>query len=61
MTELVVGQKYLVGLPPWGLQTVIYLGPSFWPGYVKVKNSITQYVCRVKEADLKPLLVPVSP
>ena len=60
MTELVEGTKYLVGIPPWGLQIVVYLGLALWPGYARVQNPITRRVVWVKTELIRPYLTAVK-
>jgi hypothetical protein len=56
-SDLVIGGKYLVGLPPFPLTTVVYLGPAIgWPGKCRVRGLIDKKVSWVRLEDLLPLL-----
>ena len=57
---LVIGRRYLCGLPPFPLTTVVYLGPvPLMPRYSKVKDLISRKVTWVPTDRLRPLLVEV--
>ena len=58
---LVVGKRYLIGLPPFPITTVVYLGPvPMLPKYSKVKELLGRKVSWVPTETLRPLLVDVS-
>jgi len=64
---LVPGERYLCGLAPWGVLTVMYLGQvRLLRGWSRVKvlcgtieNVVSGRVIRVKTETIKPMLISV--
>lgn len=56
--ELVPGEKYLLDIAPWGIQSVRYLGPSRWlpETYARVQNPITRHTFIIPHTRLRPVL-----
>lgn len=60
MRQLVQGERYLVGLPPFGVRVVQYLGPvPLLPRWCRVRLYVRNKVVWVRESTLRPLLVPI--
>lgn len=58
---LVIGGRYLIGLPPFRVKTIVYLGPiPGWPTWCRVRGLMERKVTWVKTAALRPLLVTVG-
>lgn len=55
---LSIGSKYLIDIAPWGIQSVRYLGPSWWlpDSYSRVQNPMTRHTFIIRTEKLKPLL-----
>ena len=56
--KLVEGEKYLLDISPWGIQSVQYLGPSRWlpETHSRVRNPITRHTFIIHTNRLKPIL-----